>query len=72
MDDTILRPSKVAEILAVSKPFVYQLISRGELASLKLGRVRRVRRSDLDLFISNHISKANDKSWSQSEDLNHE
>ena len=60
--ERMMRASEVAEILSVSKAYVYILISRGELPSLRLGRVRRVRYSDLDLFITQNISERNQKS----------
>lgn len=47
----LLRASEVAEILDVSKAFVYQLIQRGLLRSVRIGTSRRIRTEDLLRFI---------------------
>jgi excisionase family DNA binding protein len=47
----LLRASEVAEILDVSKAFVYQLIQRGLLRSVRIGTSRRIRMEDLLHFI---------------------
>ncbi len=48
----LLRVDEVAEILAISKAHAYQLIRRGELECLRLGRSVRVRTEDLNSFIA--------------------
>lgn len=47
----LLRASEVAEILDVSKAFVYQLIQRGLIRSVRIGTSRRIRMEDLLHFI---------------------
>lgn len=47
----LLRASEVAEILDVSKAFVYQLIQRGLIRSVRIGTSRRIRMEDLLRFI---------------------
>ncbi len=49
----LLRVDEVAEILAISKAHAYQLISRGELGSVRLGRSVRVRKEDINTLIAN-------------------
>ena len=46
-----LTVSKVAELLHVSRPTVEKHIKAGELASITIGRCRRVRRIDLEDFL---------------------
>ena len=43
---------QVGEMLHVSRPTVEKWIKNGELPSLELGGCRRVRRTDLDAFMS--------------------
>lgn len=44
---------EVAEILAVSRATVWNLITAGDLRSVKLGKLRRVRDTDLQTYVNN-------------------
>ena len=57
MNSTFLTAREIAEILRVSKPWVYRLIANGAIPSIRFGRVTRVRREDLDAFIQNSALK---------------
>jgi excisionase family DNA binding protein len=39
----VVTPEEAAEVLKVSRSRIYELIRKGEIASVKLGRVRRIR-----------------------------
>ena len=54
--EKLLNVSEVAEILNVSKAFVYKLVGTGELRSIKIGTAIRVRRVDFDNYILNCLS----------------
>jgi len=43
--------AEVSQILRLSRSRVYELIYAGQLPSIKLGRSRRVRRSDVEAFV---------------------
>ena len=43
---------QVAELLGLSRSTVAELIRRGEIRSVKLGKPRRVFRADLDVYIA--------------------
>ena len=45
---------QVGKLLNVSRPTVEKFIRLGELASMTIGRCRRVRRIDLEDFIERH------------------
>jgi len=49
--DYLLTPRQVGHLLRLGHTKVAKLISDGSLQSLKIGRSRRVRRSDLDRFL---------------------
>jgi excisionase family DNA binding protein len=49
--DTLLTPAEAAAVLNIGRSKLYELIARGLIESVKLGRCRRFRRSDLDRFI---------------------
>jgi excisionase family DNA binding protein len=49
--DVLLTPSEAAAVLKIGRSKLYELMARGAINSVKLGRCRRFRRSDLDRFI---------------------
>ena len=53
----LLKPKEVAQILGVSKSFVYQLIKRRQIVSIRIGQSTRVRPEDLDAFIQQRMQK---------------
>jgi excisionase family DNA binding protein len=50
----LLRVEEVAEILQVSRAFGYQLVQRGELPGVHLGRAVRVRYEAVMHYIEEH------------------
>ena len=50
-DDYLLTLRQVGQLLGWGHTKVAELISDGSLQSIKIGRARRVRRSDLDRFL---------------------
>lgn len=51
MSDPMLDVMQAAEILGVSREWVYKLAGRGELPHYRLGRSIRFRRSELEAFL---------------------
>jgi excisionase family DNA binding protein len=51
MDETILTPDQVAQILQIHPFTVLKFIKQGKLKASKLGRVYRIRKSDVDAFL---------------------
>lgn len=49
--EQLLKIEDVAGRLRLSRSQIYEMIGRGEIPSLVLGRSRRVREADLDQFI---------------------
>jgi excisionase family DNA binding protein len=49
--DVLLTPAEAAAVLKIGRSKLYELMARGAINSVKLGRCRRFRRSDLDRFI---------------------
>ena len=52
METVLLKIPEVMERLAVGQTKVYELMSGGELRSVKVGRSRRVRSDELERFIA--------------------
>ncbi len=51
LNEPLLTIAEVARILQSSRGFVYTLLQSGELPSISIRRLRRVRGADLDKFI---------------------
>jgi putative molybdopterin biosynthesis protein len=51
MEERLLKPDEVAEILQCSKAFAYALLKRGEIPTVRIGNLVRVRREEMDKYI---------------------
>ena len=56
---TLLKAKDVAEILKVSRAMAYNLMLRGEIPTVRIGKCRRVRPEDLILYIKNNTYQEN-------------
>jgi len=56
----LFTPDEVAELLSVCRYTVYRLIEQGDLPSVCIGRLRRVRKVDLERWIEEHLSTASE------------
>lgn len=55
------RVVEVADILAVHKMKVYQMISSGELKATRIGRAVRISDAELERFVAAHTAGAGSK-----------
>ena len=58
--DILLTGDDVAKILNISRSFAFQLMRQGGIPTVKLGRSVRVRKADLDQFISENTTTHED------------
>lgn len=56
----LLTVAEVADLLRVSNMTVYRLIKAGDLAALRVGKNYRIRRQDLDAYLSAGSIRAQD------------
>ena len=54
-DQLLVTPEEAARRLSVGRTTIYELMSRGELQSVNIGRCRRVPVSSLSLFVNKLI-----------------
>jgi len=54
----VYTPEQVASLLCISRFTVYRLIEQGDLPSVCIGRLRRVRKADLERWMEEHLSTA--------------
>jgi len=52
----LLRPEEGAEAIGVSRAKFYELMSRGEIRSIKVGRSRRVPLAELNAWIASTLA----------------
>ncbi len=60
-EEALLTPEDLADYLRCSRTFAYQILARGEIPSLKLGKLRRIRRSDADLYIEKKVAEGGER-----------
>jgi excisionase family DNA binding protein len=53
LGDRLLTVSDVASRMQIGRTRIYELLAGGDLPSVRLGRARRIRESDLAEFIAN-------------------
>ena len=51
VDRLLYKPEEAAEALAIGRSTVYELMAEGALKYIKLGRIRRIRRTDLEAYV---------------------
>ena len=57
--NTLLKAKDVAEILQISRAMAYNLMQRGEIPTVRIGKARRVRPEDLIKYIEGNTYKMN-------------
>ena len=57
--NTLLKAKDVAEILQISRAMAYNLMQRGEIPTVRIGKARRVRPEDLIKYIESNTFKMN-------------
>jgi excisionase family DNA binding protein len=53
----LLSPAEVRQLLGLGRTYTYQLLATGAIPSVRIGRLRKIRRSDLDAFMQAHLEK---------------
>ncbi|MET8854643.1 excisionase family DNA-binding protein [Streptomyces sp. NPDC004579] len=51
VDRLLYKPEEAAEALAIGRSTVYELMAEGALKYIKLGRTRRIRRTDIEAYV---------------------
>jgi len=52
-----LKAQDVAKILNISRSFAYKLMSTNEISTVQIGKSKRVRISDLNIFLEKNLNK---------------
>ena len=57
LTEYLMTVEELRRFLAVSRTYAYRMLGDGELPSVRLGRVLRVRRSDVLRFVEEHTER---------------
>jgi excisionase family DNA binding protein len=60
-EEALLTPEELANYLKCGQTYVYQILALGEIPSLKLGKLRRIRRQDAELYIEKKLSEGHER-----------
>lgn len=52
VDRLLYTPEEAAEALAIGRSTLYELMADGAVKYIKLGRLRRIRRADLETYVA--------------------
>ena len=59
-DREVLSPEELAEFLGCGRTYAYKLLARGEIRSFKIGRLRRIRRQDVERYLQTRLGAADE------------
>jgi excisionase family DNA binding protein len=54
--ETVLSPEQLAQYLGIGRTFAYQLLAKKRIPSFTIGKLRRVRKADVDRYIEERLS----------------
>jgi excisionase family DNA binding protein len=57
MEPLLLTPEQAFEMIAIGRSHGFKLIASGELPSIKIGRLRRIPRADLQRWVEKQTAK---------------
>jgi len=60
MERLLLKPLEAAQVLGIGRSLMYELIARGEIPSVRLGRCLRVSRESLQKWIREREQERDD------------
>jgi excisionase family DNA binding protein len=54
--EKLLSPEQLAEYLGIGRTFAYQILAQKRIPSFTIGKLRRVRKADVDCYIEDRLS----------------
>ncbi len=56
----LLAPSDAAQLLGCGRTHLYSLLRKGELRSIRIGRLRRIPRTEVEAYIERQLKEQED------------
>lgn len=57
LTEYLMNPEEVRQYLGLGRTYTYRLLATGAIPSVRIGRLRKVRRADLEEFIEAHLEQ---------------
>ena len=54
----LMSVEEVSAFLGLGRTYTYQLLTRGEIPSVRIGRLKKVRRTDVEKFVEKHTERS--------------
>jgi excisionase family DNA binding protein len=54
----LMSPEELAEFLGISRTYTYQLLAKGVIPCARIGRLRKVRRTEVDRFVEDRLEQS--------------
>ncbi len=54
--EKLLSPEQLAQYLGIKRTFTYQLLAEKRIPSFTIGKLRRVRKADVDRYVEERLS----------------
>jgi excisionase family DNA binding protein len=54
----LMSPEELAKFLGLGRTHTYRLLATGAIPSVRIGRLRKIRRTDVEQFIDAHVERA--------------
>ncbi len=51
----VMSPEELADYLGLGRTYTYKLLMSGEIPSFKIGKLRKVRRTDVDAYLEEQV-----------------
>jgi excisionase family DNA binding protein len=55
-DEQLFSPEQLADYLGIGRTFAYQLLAQKRIPSFTIGKLRRIRKTDVDRYIEHRLS----------------
>lgn len=56
----LMSPEELARFLGLGRTWTYELLSAGAIPSVRIGRLRKVRRTDVDKFVEARLESVDE------------
>jgi excisionase family DNA binding protein len=55
--DYLMSPDEVRQLLGLGRTYTYRLLATGAIPSVRIGRLRKIRRADVEQFIEAQLER---------------
>ena len=56
----LMSPEELAKFLGLGRTRTYELLSAGAIPSVRIGQLRKIRRTDVDMFVESRLESVDE------------